>query len=95
MPLYTAHLPSLGGFYASDAYVAADHAEGADQGIIAAVNAWIAECIADFNYVPGIDPEPEDPSWAEAIGVFRKKVEVEIRANLQLHQSGVTLIIRV
>lgn len=94
MQLWTAHLTSLRGFYASDAYVVAENRHSAAWRVLQGVQTYLDREIEESGYVALVDGDPDDPDWSDRARMFLVEIYQEALENLELVPGSVIIKIR-
>ena len=95
MKLYTAHLSTLRGFYASNVYVVAPDILQAVQRAMYGIKNYVAEQIQDYGgfFVLSCS-QPDEPGHVEELAEFYVNVEFELRRRLVEIPEGVIVNVR-
>ena len=95
MKLYTAHLESLRGFYASNVYVLAPDILQAVQRALRGIKSYVAEQIDDYGGFFVLNcSQPDEPGHAEELAEFYRRVEIELRRKLYEIPEGVIINVK-
>lgn len=94
MRLWTAHLPCLKGFYASDAYAVAETRVQAAHLVLAAVSALLDKNAKEWGFFSPIDVYPDDPDWDDEVTAFLGKVHLEAQEWLEPVPGGAIINIK-
>lgn len=95
MKLYTAHLESLQGFYASNVYVLAPDILQAVQRALRGIKSYVAEQIDDYGGFFVLNcSQPDEPGHTEELTEFYRNVQIELRRKLYEIPEGVIINVK-